>query len=198
MGVGGVWPMCRAVRVGGWVGGAGGECLWCVGREAERHSQAKDNALCVCVGGCGVKGPACVCVGGGVCVWCGRHGWVRGQRQRPRDTARQRTTQCVCVCVCVCVCGVGGGGVRVGGGVFMGCVGRGDACVHAVWGWGGVWVCVWCVPAGGAGRDRETQPGAKEDAVCVCGYARGGCGVRAGGDRETCMDGYPASFACVS
>ena len=38
--------------------------------------------------------------------------------------------------------GVGGGGVRVGGGVFMGCVGRGDACVHAVWGWGGVWVGV--------------------------------------------------------
>ena len=32
-----------------WVGG---ECMWCVGREAERHSQAKDNALCVC--GCGV------------------------------------------------------------------------------------------------------------------------------------------------
>ena len=27
----------------------GGECMWCVGREAERHSQAKDNALCVCV-----------------------------------------------------------------------------------------------------------------------------------------------------
>ena len=75
-------------------------------------------------------------------MWCGRHGWVGGQRQRPRDTARQRTTQCVCVCVCVCVCGVGGGGVRVGGGVFMGCVGRGDACVHAVWGWGGVWVGV--------------------------------------------------------
>ena len=112
--------------------------------EAERHSQAKDNAVCVCV-----------------CV----------------------------VCRALRVCG-GGEGVRVGGGVFMGCVGRGDACVHAVWGWGGVWVCVWCVPAGGAGRDRETQPGAKEDAVCVCvGMHVGGvvCG-RAETEKRAWMD----------
>ena len=63
-----------------------------------------------------------------------------GQRQAERHS--QAKDNAVCVCVCVCVCGVGGGGVRVGAGVFMGCVGRGDACVHAVWGWGGVWVGV--------------------------------------------------------
>ena len=45
--------------------------------EAERHIQAKDNAVCVWGCGCGVKGPAC---GRGVCVvWAA---WV-----------------CVCVCV---------------------------------------------------------------------------------------------------
>ena len=83
----------------------GGLCVWCGrhgcvrvasacgcgDREAERHSQAKDNAVCVCVCVCGVGGM-------GVCVWrapvdAGLGG--RGQRQRPRDTARQRTTKCV-------------------------------------------------------------------------------------------------------
>ena len=82
--------------------------------EAERHIQAKDNAVCVWGCGCGVKGPAC---GRGVCVvwaaWvcvcvCGVRLWVQGQRQRPRDTARQRTTQCVCW-------GGGEGVVGVGG-----------------------------------------------------------------------------------
>ena len=62
---------------------------------------------------------------------------------------------------------------------------------------------------GGVGRDRETQPGAKDDAVCVW-YAHGVCGYAcvwcAGGQRQRdtvrqrimCMDGYPTSFACVS
>jgi hypothetical protein len=115
----GVSVLCIAAT-GGRVGGMG-VCVWRppVGAgaetEAERHSQAKDNAVCV-LGGrgggggggwcvAGVKGPACVwagCVCGvggmGVCVWrapvdAGLGG--RGQRQRPRDTARQRTTKCV-------------------------------------------------------------------------------------------------------
>ena len=144
---GGVGVWCIAAT-GGRVGGMG-VCVWRppVGAgaetEAERHSQAKDNAVCV-LGGrgggggggwcvAGVKGPACVwagCVCGvggmGVCVWrapvdAGLGG--RGQRQRPRDTARQRTTKCVW--------GWGGRGGR--------CVcvwpGGGEVCV--VWGWRG-------------------------------------------------------------
>ena len=78
----------------------------------------------------------------------------------------------------------------MGGGVFMGWVGRGDACVHAVWGGGGVWVCVWCVPAGGAGRDRETQPGAKEDAVCVCVWVCTWGVWCAGGRRQRNVHGW--------
>ena len=169
--------------------GGMGVCVWRppVGAgaetEAERHSQAKDNAVCV-LGGrgggggggwcvAGVKGPACVwagCVCGvggmGVCVWrgpvdAGLGG--RGQRQRPRDTARQRTTKCVWgwggrggeVCVCVArwgggVCGVGvaGRGVRV-------CV---CVCARAC-----VWACMWCV-----GRGRASHPGKGQRCVCVC------------------------------
>ena len=144
----GVSVLCIAAT-GGRVGGMG-VCVWRppVGAgaetEAERHSQAKDNAVCV-LGGrgggggggwcvAGVKGPACVwagCVCGvggmGVCVWrapvdAGLGG--RGQRQRPRDTARQRTTKCVW-----------GWGGR--GGEVCVCVwpGGGEVCV--VWGWRG-------------------------------------------------------------
>ena len=55
-----------------------------------------------CVGGeCAAVWAAWVCA-------CGVRLWVRGQRQRPRDTARQRTTQCVCW-------GGGEGVVGVGG-----------------------------------------------------------------------------------
>ena len=72
-----VWPLCRAVRAcvwgGGvvWGGGAGRDvsvCGWAcmcgvwAETEAEGHSQAKDNAVCVCVGG------VCVFVGARRCV----------------------------------------------------------------------------------------------------------------------------------
>ena len=112
--------------------------------EAERHSQAKDNALCVCmcvrahvvgvcVWGLGVHG---LFVGGGdrvrmrVCTPCGAGGvCVRvpgvclGMVQAERDAARRKGRRSVCVCVCVCVWYAHGAcGVR-------------------------------------AGRDRETQPG---------------------------------------
>ena len=115
----------------------------------------------------------CVCgVGGmGVCVWrapvdAGLGG--RGQRQRPRDTARQRTTKCVWgwggrggeVCVCVArwgggVCGVGvaGRGVRV-------CV-----CVRARV---RVGMHVVCGHACGVWAEAERHIQAKDNAVCVC------------------------------
>ena len=73
-----VWPLCRAVRAcvwggGGvvWGGGAGRDvsvCVWAcmcgvwAETEAERHSQAKDNAVCVC------RGCVCVFVGARRCV----------------------------------------------------------------------------------------------------------------------------------
>ena len=152
-----VWPLCRAVRAcvwgGGvvWGGGAGRDvsvCGWAcmcgvwAETEAERHSQAKDNALCVCmcvrahvvgvcVWGLGVHG---LFVGGGdrvrmrVCTPCGAGGvCVRvpgvclGMVQAERDAARRKGRRSVCVCVCVWYAH-GACGVR-------------------------------------AGRDRETQPG---------------------------------------
>ena len=113
-----------------------GVCVWRapVGAgaetEAERHSQAKDNKVCVWGRG----------AGRGRCVWCG----VAGRGVRVCVCVRARARACghacgvwaeaerhsqakdnaVCVCVCVVcralrVCG-GGEGVRVGGGVFMG------------------------------------------------------------------------------
>ena len=93
----------------------------------------------------------------GVCVWGAPVGAGR-QRQRPRETARQRTT--LCVCGWVCGCGV-----------------KGPAC--------GRGVCVWCGRHGGVcvactcgcrGRDRgrETQPGKGQQSVC--GGAGGGAG----------------------
>ena len=75
----------------------------------------------------------------GVCMW-GVPVGAGGGAETEAERHSQAKDNAVCVCVCVCVC-VGGVGVRVGGGVFMGCVGRGDACVHAVWGWG--WGCVY-------------------------------------------------------
>ena len=71
--------------------------------------------VCVCMGS--GHGVCVVCAGGVcvrlcvVCVGCAC-GWC-GQKQRQRDTARQRTRQCVCsmrvVCVGMCeVCGVYG------------------------------------------------------------------------------------------
>ncbi len=118
---------------------------------------------------------------------------VCGQRQRQSVTARPRTTQCVCVCVCVC--GVGGGGVRVGGGVFMGCVGRGDACVHAVWGWGGVWVCVWvcvvcrvCLQVVRAETERRSQAPRRTQCVCVGMHVGGVVCGRAETEKRAWMD----------
>ena len=117
-----VWP-CECVGVGGgwFVCGVGllcigatrarvgrmGVCVWGApvgaGRQRQRPRETARQRTTLCVCGCGVKGPAC---GRGVCVvwaaWvcvcvCGVRLWVQGQRQRPRDTARQRTTKCVCV-----------------------------------------------------------------------------------------------------
>ena len=159
-----VWPLCRAVRAcvwgGGvvWGGGAGRDvsvCGWAcmcgvwAEPEAERHSQAKDNAVCVCrgcvcvCGGeavcgvlCGMWGRVRVCCGGGggrvgrcVVYWCHEgacapHGCVRGGRDRGRETQPGKGQRSVCVsggvCVCVCV----EGRVCVCGGVCMWCVGR--------------------------------------------------------------------------
>ena len=101
----------------GWGGNACG--VW-----AERQSVTarQRTTLCVCVGVVWCEGPCvCVCVRGGGCVWCGRHGWVGGQRQAERHS--QAKDNAVCVCVCVCVCVVWGEGVCV--------------CVYAV--------CVVCV-----------------------------------------------------
>ena len=121
-----------------WGGGAGRDvsvCGWAcmcgvwAETEAERHSQAKDNALCVCmcvrahvvgvcVWGLGVHG---LFVGGGgdrvrmrVCTPCGAGGvCVRvpgvclGMVQAERDAARRKGRRSVCVCVCVvCTRGV--------------------------------------------------------------------------------------------
>ena len=206
--------MCGGGVVCAGVGGlwAGGVWLrmWCVGRArggGDSHSQAKDNAVCVCV--C-----VCVCVyggAGGVCgVWCVVCGvW----RVRAGCVRAGGMCACACACVrvraraCVCVC-VAGGGVR-------------DVCVHAL-GAGGVCVrvCVWCVGCSCgwfgqrqrqrvAARQRTTQWVCGMGMVWVCvggggGPACGACGVcggRAETDRVrqriTCMDGYPASSACV-
>ena len=67
VGVGGVWPMCRAVRVCVW-GEGGGVCVGGGGMhvvcgQRGRASQPGKGQRSVCVWvWCGVKGPACVCV----------------------------------------------------------------------------------------------------------------------------------------
>ena len=121
------------------VGGMG-VCVWRapVGAgaetEAERHSQAKDNKVCVwgrgagrgrCVW-CGVAGRGvrvCVCVRARACVWACM--WCVGRGRASHPGIGQR---CVCVCVGVCVCA------------------RAWACV-----------CVWCGPGvcvlGGGGGE---------------------------------------------
>ena len=166
--------------------------MWCVGRArggGDSHSQAKDNAVCVCV---------CVCMGErGECVAClgrVRTGWgyvCACVRVRVRARAR--------ACVCVAA---GGGALR-------------DVCVCTRWVQAGC-VCgyacgvfLWVVRAE---TEAESRSQAKDDAVgvwyghgvCVCGggwSACGVCGGRAETDpvrqRITCMDGYPASSACV-
>ena len=67
-------------------GGAGEE------REAERHRQAKDNTVCVCVWG----GGGCVVWGAGrdVSVCVGMHMWCVG-RDRGRETQPGKGQQCV-------------------------------------------------------------------------------------------------------
>ena len=162
-----------------WGGGAGRDvsvCGWAcmcgvwAETEAERHSQAKDNAVCVCrgcvcvCGGeavcgvlCGMWGRVRVCCGGGgggrvgrcVVYWCHEgacapHGCVRGGRDRGRETQPGKGQRSVCVgAVCVCV--------------------DGRVCVRG----GGV--CLWCV-----GRDTGivSQPGKGQHCVClrVCVY----------------------------
>ena len=182
-----VWPLCRAVRAcvwggGGvvWGGGAGRDvsvCVWaCVcgvwaETEAERHSQAKDNAVCVCrgcvcvCGGeavcgvlCGMWGRVRVCCGGGgggwVGVWCigATRGRVRhmgvcvaAETEAGRPSQAKDNGVCVCPgCVCVCVCV------------------DGRVCV-----WGGMHVV-----CGQRHRHRITQPGKGQHCVCarVCVY----------------------------
>ena len=85
--------------------GVGGS-VWC----AACASGVRTSCVCVCT--CLGSGCVCALCAGGVCVrvcvrcvgcrcgcGCGCGLWVRGvtvaQRQRPRDTARQRTRQCV-------------------------------------------------------------------------------------------------------
>ena len=101
--------VCVCVWGGGGVGGGGGEqCVVC-GVPCVRAGCEPAGWVCVCLG----SGCVCARCAGGVCVrvcvWCvgcrcgcgcgcGCGLWVRGvvaQRQRPRDTARQRTRQCV-------------------------------------------------------------------------------------------------------
>ena len=111
--------------------------------EAERHSQAKDNAVCVCrgcvcvCGGeavcgvlCGMWGRVRVCCGGGgggwVGVWCigATRGRVRhmgvcvaAETEAGRPSQAKDNAVCVsglCVCVWTAVCVcVGGGGMLV-------------------------------------------------------------------------------------
>ena len=160
--------------------------IWCAGRDrgdGESHSQAKDNAVCVCV-----------------CVW-GGGGWRRGRGAvcgvRCAVCAGGLRTSWVGVCVSgvrMCVCAVCRRGVRAG----MRVVCR---------------VFLWVVRAE---TEAESRSQAKDDAVGVwyghgvCGGGGGGgpacgacgvCGGRAETDRVrqriTCMDGYPASSACV-
>ena len=92
------------VRVGCASGCGRGRGRKGVGRAetvAQRHSQAKDNAVCVRVGG---RGECVVC---GLCE--------RGANGL-RVCVRVRVCVCVCVCVCVgmCVCAVCRQGVRAG------------------------------------------------------------------------------------
>ena len=147
------------VCVGGggvvWGGGAGRDvsvCGWAcmcgvwAETEAERHSQAKDNAVCVCrgcvcvCGGeavcgvlCGMWGRVRVCCGGGgggwVGVWCigATRGRVRhmgvcvaAETEAGRPSQAKDNAVCVCPGVCVCVWTA----VCVCGGVCMWCVGR--------------------------------------------------------------------------
>ena len=87
-------------------GGAGCECV-CGGAcmcgvwaetEAERHSQAKDNAVCVLGGGGrgveGRGGTGCVCVCGGACMWA--------ETEAERHSQAKDNAVCVCVCVRAC------------------------------------------------------------------------------------------------
>ena len=166
------------VCVGGggvvWGGGAGRDvsvCGWAcmcgvwAEPEAERHSQAKDNAVCVCrgcvcvCGGeavcgvlCGMWGRVRVCCGGGgegwVGVWCigATRGRVRhmgvcvaAETEAGRPSQAKDNAVCVsglCVCVWTAVC------VCVGGG--------GYAC--------GVW----------AETQASCHSQAKDNTVCVC------------------------------
>ena len=99
--------VCVCVGGGGVGGGGGEQCVVC-GVPCVRAGCEPAGWVCVCLG----SGCVCARCAGGVCVrvcvWCvgcrcgcgcGCGLWVRGvvaQRQRPRDTARQRTRQCVC------------------------------------------------------------------------------------------------------
>ena len=123
-----------------WGGGAGRDvsvCGWAcmcgvwAETEAERHSQAKDNAVCVCrgcvcvCGGeavcgvlCGMWGRVRVCCGGGGGegwggVWCigATRGRVRhmgvcvaAETEAGRPSQAKDNAVCVCPGVCVCVC----------------------------------------------------------------------------------------------
>ena len=190
-----------------WGGGAGRDvsvCVWAcmcgvwAETEAERHSQAKDNAVCVCrgcvcvCGGeavcgvlCGMWGRVRVCCGGGggrvgrcVVYWCHEgacapHGCVRGGRDRGRETQPGKGQRSVCVsgvCVCVCVCV------------------DGRVCV-----WGGMHVV-----CGQRHRHRITQPGKGQHCVraraCVyvCVHTRmcvawAGCLCVGGGGVRRCV-----------
>ena len=163
-------------RRGVFMGGAGcGLSVWRVGRdrgEAESHSRAEDNVVGWRRGGEGRSVRCGACAGGLRTSWVG-----------------------VCVSgVRMCVCAVCRRGVRAG----MRVVCR---------------VFLWVVRAE---TEAESRSQAKDDAVGVwyghgvCGGGGGGgpacgacgvCGGRAETDRVrqriTCMDGYPASSACV-
>ena len=131
------------VRVGCASGCGRGRGRKGVGRAetvAQRHSQAKDNAACVRVGG---RGQCVVC---GLC-------------ERGANGLRVCVRVCVCVCVCVCV--------SASGCVCARCAGR--VCVRAcVWCVVRLWLWVWwrvggtetqlgegqCSVGGGGGRER--------------------------------------------
>lgn len=189
----GAWCVRGCGVYGRGVGGGGGGCgyacgVWAEPEEGETATARPRTMQCVCV---------CVYGGaGGVCGVFGPGAYGLGV--------------CVRVCACACACARARARVRGGGGGAPGCV-----CVCTRWVQAGC-VCgyacgvfLWVVRAE---TEAESRSQAKDDAVgvwyghgvCVWGggwSACGVCGGRAETDpvrqRITCMDGYPASSACV-